>query len=294
MPFELTPIDYAEIAIIAAGVMIILSVALHALRHNRLSEFLQLPKGPEHNLQPVDLLITGFAFTSMFIVAYKFWSIFFETPVTSQPASQPSESELVEPQKTLAAITGHVVNCVILSLIGWDRFRRNLANWGISFRSMPRQVYRAVICYIAIWPVCYGALYLAIFVHVWLYGDTPPEHTAIETLKGVETPIWIKTATIVSAVGLVPILEELFFRGLLLPALSKWLCSEWNAILLSGLIFGLVHIPLYHHIPALIIFGILLGYVYARTRSLTLVILIHAVFNAKTILWLFLMEGEKG
>jgi membrane protease YdiL (CAAX protease family) len=36
----------------------------------------------------------------------------------------------------------------------------------------------------------------------------------------------------------------------------------------------------------LTIFGAFLGYLYARTRSLTLVILLHAAFNAKTLLWI--------
>jgi membrane protease YdiL (CAAX protease family) len=43
------------------------------------------------------------------------------------------------------------------------------------------------------------------------------------------------------------------------------------------------HSPQWHLVPALAVLGLAQGYLYARTQSLTLVILFHVVFNLRTL-----------
>jgi membrane protease YdiL (CAAX protease family) len=93
---------------------------------------------------------------------------------------------------------------------------------------------------------------------------------------------------IVTAAVLAPFAEELFFRGILLPALAGRFRSTWAATMVTAIAFGAMHYAVPQTVPALIALGLALGYVYLRTRSLTLSILIHMVFNAKSILWLAL------
>jgi membrane protease YdiL (CAAX protease family) len=52
-----------------------------------------------------------------------------------------------------------------------------------------------------------------------------------------------------------------------------------------GVIFGAMHGPTPQHVPALMVFGCILGYVYERTGSLVLPILVHMMFNGKSLLW---------
>ncbi len=82
--------------------------------------------------------------------------------------------------------------------------------------------------------------------------------------------------------------EELFFRGLLLPRLEKTLKKPLNALVISALLFSLLHIPilLYSGVPLsetlLGMFsigettGLIWGYLYLRTRSILPVTLWHA------------------
>jgi hypothetical protein len=93
---------------------------------------------------------------------------------------------------------------------------------------------------------------------------------------------------VLSAVVLAPWVEEMFFRGILQAGLARWGRSQWKAVVVSGLAFGLFHWEVGYTVPALAFFGLVLAYCYARTQSLTLVILLHAIFNGKTLLWLAL------
>ena len=78
-----------------------------------------------------------------------------------------------------------------------------------------------------------------------------------------------------------PIVEELFFRGLVLRSIAARY-SDWIAIFGSAVLFGLIHFqPL--QFPGLVLFGAVVGYCAHRTRRLGMGILAHAAFNATTV-----------
>lgn len=79
-----------------------------------------------------------------------------------------------------------------------------------------------------------------------------------------------------------PIVEELFFRGVVQTALAERF-RPWAAIVLSALAFGLAHQQLLQ-LPGLFAFGLVLGVLYHRTGRLGLGIVTHAVFNLTTVI----------
>lgn len=97
---------------------------------------------------------------------------------------------------------------------------------------------------------------------------------------------WGVVLLIVLVVVGAPIVEELFFRGLVLRSIQARY-SDWLAILGSSFLFALVHFqPL--TFPALLMFGIVLGYLAQRTRRLGMSIFAHAGFNATTMVVLLI------
>ncbi|MDR0659140.1 MAG: CPBP family intramembrane metalloprotease, partial [Mediterranea sp.] len=70
-----------------------------------------------------------------------------------------------------------------------------------------------------------------------------------------------------------PVLEELMFRGAITAALLKKY-GPMKAIVLSALVFGIIHINPAQVITATLI-GLLLGWIYYKTASLIPCILIH-------------------
>ena len=78
-----------------------------------------------------------------------------------------------------------------------------------------------------------------------------------------------------------PIMEEICFRGLVLEGLLKTRCRPWLAILISALLFALLH-GLGANFVTAMLFGILVGWLYWRTGSIIPGIIIHITNNSLT------------
>lgn len=87
-----------------------------------------------------------------------------------------------------------------------------------------------------------------------------------------------------------PVLEEFIFRGIILDGLLKRY-SPTKSILVSSLLFGLVHLNPWQFITGFII-GIFSGWVYYRTRSLSFSIIIHAAANLTGFLMRFFIDVD--
>jgi uncharacterized protein len=92
-------------------------------------------------------------------------------------------------------------------------------------------------------------------------------------------------AMLILIVGIgAPIVEEIFYRGLMQRSLERRF-GVWPAILGSALLFGISHFQLLQ-LPALVLFGIVLGVLAHRTGRLAAPIAAHIVFNMTTVLFL--------
>jgi glutamate-5-semialdehyde dehydrogenase len=82
----------------------------------------------------------------------------------------------------------------------------------------------------------------------------------------------------VLAVVIAPLTEEVIFRGLILRGMLGRLRASW-AVALSAVLFAVTHLnPA--QAPVALLLGLLLGWIYLRTRSLGLCMIGHAVNNA--------------
>ena len=96
-------------------------------------------------------------------------------------------------------------------------------------------------------------------------------------------PLGVILLIAIVAIG-APIVEELFYRGLLLRALEHHV-PQWAAIVLCGIIFGASHFELLQ-LPALAVFGMILAYMAIKTRRLGPSIVAHLAFNGFTVWYL--------
>lgn len=87
-----------------------------------------------------------------------------------------------------------------------------------------------------------------------------------------------------------PFFEEYLFRGFLLPSLTKFL-PVWGAIALSGFLFALAHLNLADIIP-LSVLGIVMGFVYWRSKNLLSSMLLHCLWNSGSFLALIALGGK--
>lgn len=89
---------------------------------------------------------------------------------------------------------------------------------------------------------------------------------------------------------LAPFAEEVVFRGAILRKLLGMMDEKrhWVAIAISALVFGLVHLNVPQGIHAFLI-GLLLGWMYYRTRSILPGILFHWVNNSVAFIMFHIM-----
>jgi glutamate-5-semialdehyde dehydrogenase len=100
---------------------------------------------------------------------------------------------------------------------------------------------------------------------------------ALDAVPGLGDLVGSSWQGMLLAVIVGPFVEELIFRGVILRGLlSRW--KPWLAIAVSALLFALMHAnPV--QTPIAIVLGIVLGWVYVRTRSIGLCFLGHALNN---------------
>ncbi len=79
-----------------------------------------------------------------------------------------------------------------------------------------------------------------------------------------------------SAVVLAPLFEEIVFRGVICKSLSRF--NKGFAVIFSALLFAIAHLNLYQGIPVFGM-GIVFAFVYLRSGSLRVPILMHVINN---------------
>lgn len=88
---------------------------------------------------------------------------------------------------------------------------------------------------------------------------------------------------IVATCLIAPVVEEMLFRGILLRSfLSQY--SRGIAIAYSALYFGVAHLNIYQFCLAFLL-GLLLGWLFERSRSLVPCIALHMAVNGAVVAW---------
>lgn len=133
-------------------------------------------------------------------------------------------------------------------------------------------------------PITAAQLELGSLIWKWLHPGAPvPMHIVLQGLTASEWGRWGTVQLLVGAILIAPVSEELFFRGIVLESVACRSRRVWPAILLSSCAFGAVHGQPQDIVP-LVSMGIVLGYLRIRCGTLWPCILLHMLFNARTMI----------
>lgn len=149
--------------------------------------------------------------------------------------------------------------------------------FGLDRRSFGGALWRALLCLLAAYP-------LLMLVQAMVFGvsggDVTPQDV-VEFLRSAESPR-DRIAVLGMAVVVAPLAEELIFRGYLYPV-GKRYAGPFFAAVSTAALFAVLH----GHaasVPALFTLALCLGLAYERTGSLLVPMIMHAVFNAVSVL----------
>lgn len=86
--------------------------------------------------------------------------------------------------------------------------------------------------------------------------------------------------------------EEIFFRGALQNLFHKWWKNPLAAILVSSVIFSIIHFSIYLFLTRLIL-GFVLGYMFYQTKNIWVNVWAHFLNNAFAVTQLFILSRQK-
>ncbi|MBP7937667.1 MAG: CPBP family intramembrane metalloprotease [Phycisphaerae bacterium] len=208
------------------------------------------------------------------------------------PASMP-DLERLACAGVIASVAGQIILIATCLAVARGTFAGGLRGFGLAGTRLDRDLRWSV----AGWLVALCLTGVAVWYSSWVIitfwpAFTPPSHPVFEFLESRGSPPAIRFLAFFGAATLAPIGEEVLFRGILqtgLAALIGWgrpsSRARWGAILVTAVLFGMMHTGTPHFVPALMLLGVLLGYTYERTGSLWVPIGLHMLFNIKSLLW---------
>lgn len=104
-------------------------------------------------------------------------------------------------------------------------------------------------------------------------------------------PIDAQVLLIIYAVFLGPLMEEVVFRGIILPAVTNKI-NIYFGVILSTLIWSLLHFQI-NVIIFTMIFGFMLSYLYIKTKSLWTCYLAHLLKNLLAVIAIYILWSLK-
>jgi membrane protease YdiL (CAAX protease family) len=122
-----------------------------------------------------------------------------------------------------------------------------------------------------------------VYIPIFLLSDIDTddlERPARELTDRATDPVGVVLLVLIVGIG-APIVEEIFYRGLVQRSLIRRI-GAWPGIVVTAAIFGAVHFQLFQ-LPALTLFGLVLGILAYRTGRLGPSIVAHMVFNMVTV-----------
>lgn len=285
----MTPIEYIDYGLLALGGIIVVTwLAMTAVR-GAWSDTIQIPSGPTHRLTAFDVILGAWVFLffrqmgmQIALALDSGWSGWVTTQSTTQPVAADSLAG------EFGMLIGSIVSIVAFVAIGAARFDEGLKAWRLGEWWRPRWQGVALVVTIASVSICFLALSASDHVLRTVFHVVPAEHEKILLLQREDAPAGLVAFTVLGAVVVAPLVEEFFFRGLLLPALIRWLGSPIRAVVVSSVLFGLIHQSVPATVVPLTIFGAILAVAYLRSKSLAVPMMIHMLFNARTVVMILL------
>lgn len=149
------------------------------------------------------------------------------------------------------------------------------------------------------WAVSYPTVLLVNIItgkigeEVW--GKTDVDQVAVKHLKNLMEHKWLYGLTVIAVVLLVPMVEELLFRGFLQTWLRRFI-GRMGSLFCTALIFAFAHYAPtqgsanFELICSLFVLSCFLGFIYERQQTLWASIALHSTFNGMTVVFLTIQQ----
>lgn len=184
-------------------------------------------------------------------------------------------------------ISNAVVFCLIIAAFDFLIVRQKTGK-KLNFNFSPSNF----ITYLLIFPMMFGMMLMGEFITSQIPTTGPFFGDFYEFFESLMANLVNdQVIMIITAVIMAPIFEEIIFRGIMLKGMTNNGVEAWKAILISSVLFGLIHGNPWQFVGATLL-GCVLGLVYYKTKSLLLPMLLHGFNNLCSAVLIFYTQKE--
>ena len=160
--------------------------------------------------------------------------------------------------------------------------------FGIAPRKIIKHVLLGVLFYLAIMPILLVCQFTwQVFLHII---DHQPDLQDVAHFVLGETNMPMRIYLVIMGVALAPIMEEIFFRGILLP-----ICTRRGGIAKGIILVSLIFATIHFHVPSLVplfILSVAFSLAYFYSKSIIVPITMHSIFNGTSMI-LLMITGQQ-
>ena len=184
-----------------------------------------------------------------------------------------------------------ILDCVILMvtlMFLWRVYKKKLATLGFSTKNAAMNIYYGVLGYVGVIPIVL-IIGVVIYVILNIFKIEPPPQPIVGLFLAEDNFALILISSLIASV-FGPIIEEIFFRGVMYNAIKRKLGIFWS-ILITSVLFSFLHTHaatyfLVGFVPIAIL-GAFLAYLYEKTGSLIPSITLHILNNLGSVIMVF-------
>lgn len=248
-----------------------------------------------HNINPPEwkigevfkIIILGVTFSYIFFMVIGFFTGALES-ITG------TEFEFFN-NKNFRMIFDTIILDVIIFLIMlkflWKVHGKRLANLGLVKDNTARNIFYGISGYVAVMPVIF-IIGILVYVLLNILELRPPPQPIVELFLMEENVALVFASSIIASV-FGPVIEEIFFRGVMYNAVKRKLGIFWG-IFITSILFSFLHTHAFTYflvgfIPIAILGGVL-AYLYEKTGSLIPSITLHVLNNVGSVVMVFLFR----
>ncbi len=182
-----------------------------------------------------------------------------------------------------STILAAIVQIIIVRHISQQREETWGKDFGMDRKNLKRAALALIICIVTLPIIAQASTFYQLLLEKHFHISLNNQEIVQQIVK---SQAWVKIGLTLTTILLVPLCEELLFRGVLFPYLTRKIGLTASIIAVSA-IFAIAHL----HLPsalAIFLLSTVLCLAYWRTGTLWVSIAIHALFNSTSLLMLFI------
>ena len=174
-------------------------------------------------------------------------------------------------------------------------YKKKLTSLGFAKKDAGRNIFYGACGYVGVVPIIFAIGALVYIVLNILKIKPPPQPIVGLFLAEKNVTLVFVSSAIAAIFG--PVIEEIFFRGVMYNAVKKKVGVFW-AILATSVLFSFLHTHAMSYFlvgfAPIMILGMVLAYLYEKTGSLIPSITLHILNNVGSVIMVFLFKHFNG